>query len=155
MPSLPTLGTMPTLRVALVTAGAVASLLSAGKAVAQNGSIQATATVLGRPLSLLDVSRTAVPGELRMRIDGCGAGAITVDSRDAGGALRRNTRLALPASAGCGVRSVAVQLSVPTNATEAFLVSLEQSSGMVSPSFAQFVVPAAVAFTGIGSTLGY
>lgn len=146
---------MPSLRVAVVTAGAVVCLLSPVRAVAQNGSILATASVLARPLSLVDVSRTAVPGELLLRIEGCGSGAITVDSRDVGGASRRTARLTLRAADGCGVRSVAVQLALPSTATEAFLFSLEQSHALLSPSFAQFVVPAAVAMTGSRSTLGY
>lgn len=145
---------MPSLLRVLASVSA-ALCLSAATATAQNGSILASARVLPRPLSLMDVARSAVPGELQLRIEGCGSGAVTVDSRLSGGTVRRDLRLALPATSACGPRTVAVRLVPPSAAVTDFVVSLEQSDAMLSPSFAQFVVPATRVASNLRSTLGY
>jgi hypothetical protein len=108
-------------------------------AIAQSGSITATATVLPRPLSILDVSRTAVPGEFRVRIDGCARGALTVDARGASASVR-TARHVIEAGGTCGVRTVAIRLTAAAQGTIDYLVSLEQSDAWQAPSFAQFVV---------------
>jgi hypothetical protein len=138
-----------------LVASAALCLLLPATAAAQQSTIVATATVRARPLSLLDVSRTALPGELRVRIAGCGAGALTVDARSLGGALLRTARLTIAASTECGTRSLTVLLPNPASSASEFLVSLEQSDAMLSPSFSQFVVPAAVVATGLRGALSY
>ncbi|MDZ7631887.1 MAG: hypothetical protein U5K74_11235 [Gemmatimonadaceae bacterium] len=125
-------------------------------AAAQNGSIVASATVRPRPLTLLGVARTATPGELRLRIDGCGSGSISVDSRMAGGATVRTVQVPLTAASGCGERSVTLSLAQHGGVGPGtFVVSLAQADAMLSPSFAQFVVPAASLESGPRTNLGY
>jgi hypothetical protein len=138
-----------------LVASAALCLLLPGTAAAQQSTIVASATVRARPLSLLDVSRTTLPGELRVRIAGCGTGALTVDARGLRGALLRTARHTITASAACGTRSHTVQLPDPASSATEFLVSLEQSDAMLSPSFSQFVVPAAAVASGLRGALGY
>jgi len=123
-------------------------------ALAQNGSVAVTAMVQSLPLSVVDVTRTAVPGELLVRVAGCGAGAMTVDARTASGTIR-TARLALPATGACPTRDIRVQLSEPSMTAIEFLVSLDQSDRLLAPSFSQFVVPASVARHGSRSSLAY
>ncbi len=144
---------MPRLHFALPLASAALCALLPATAQAQNSSVTASATVLPRPLVLVGVARTSVPGELRIRIDGCGNGALTVDSRKVNTTLR-TARVVLAATGVCGARDVTLQLTAGANTLD-FLVSLEQSDALVSPSFAQIVIPAAQAFAGARSTLGY
>ncbi len=106
---------------------------------AQSGTIVATATVLSRPLSIRDASRTAVPGELRVRVEGCTRGALTVDARTATGSIRTATHL-IDGGGHCGLRTIAVQLTAAVPGTLEYLVSLEQTDALQAPSFAQFVV---------------
>ena len=119
---------------------------------AQNASIAVSATVQSRPLTLLGAFRTDVPGELVVRLDGCGNGAIAVDERTAT-ATRRSSRVVLDASASCTARSVTLHLPTAAIGASSFLVTLEQSDALLSPSFAQFVVPATNA--GTRTTLAY
>jgi hypothetical protein len=121
---------------------------------AQAGSIIATARVLPRPLSLVDASRTAVPGELRVRVDGCASGALTVDARGDRSVVR-TARVVLEASTGCAIRTLSIQLTRAPADTRDFLVSLEQSDAMLSPSFAQFIVPASAALGTTRAALAY
>lgn len=150
---LPTLPVMPRLHPVPWLVSAALCTLPLATAQAQSSSIMTSATVLPRPLVLVGVSRTAVPGELRVRIDGCGNGALTVDTRSASTTLR-TSRVQLSAHDTCGARDVTVQLTAAANTLD-FLVSLEQSDTLVSPSFAQIVIPAARAIAGARSTLGY
>ena len=151
--SLPTLKVMPSFRVPLLS-GAIALLWLPTAARAQNGSTAVTARVQALPLSVVDVTRTAVPGELVVRVAGCGAGAMTVDARTASGTIR-TARLPLPATGGCTTRDVRIHLSEPSTTASEFLVSLEQSDRLLAPSFSQFVVPASVARHGSRSSLAY
>lgn len=138
---LPTLRGMPSLRQTRWLVSAALCAMVPALAHAQDAVITATARVLPRPLSLVDVSRTAVPGELRVRVDGCASGALTVDTRR-DHVVVRTARVVLDASAGCGIRTLSVQLAAATLDTRDYLVSLEQSDAMLSPSFAQVTVPA-------------
>jgi hypothetical protein len=110
---------------------------------AQNSSITVSASVQPRPLTLIDASLTANPGELRIHVDGCGSGALTVDVRSATGA-QRASRAALDATATCMRRSVLLKLPAGIAGVEAFVVTLVQSQSLLSPAFAQFVVPASL-----------
>lgn len=151
--SLPTLSVMLSYRVPMLFSAALSVLLPA-TARAQNAAVAATATVQPLSLAVVNVARTAVPGELLVRVAGCGAGAVTVDARTATGMIRR-TRLPLPATATCTTRDVRVQLSEPATTAFEYLVSLEQSDKLPSPSFSQFVVPASLVRYGATAMLGY
>ena len=134
---------MPCLRRLLpaVSALLIVAMPFAARAQSASSSVVATATVLARPLTLLAMSWTAVPGELRIQLDGCGTGAITVDARTAG-ATTRTSRLSLDASRSCSTRSVAVQLPRGILGAPQYVVTLQQSDALLSPAFAQFTVPA-------------
>lgn len=108
---------------------------------AQEASIFVTATVQARPLTLVDAALTAVPGELRVRFDGCGSGALTMDVRTTEGTQRRS-RAVIEPSTTCTARSVVLRLPANLTGAGAVVVTLEQSQAMISPAFAQFVVPA-------------
>lgn len=151
---LPTLRGMPSHRRTRMLVSAAVCMMVPAIAQAQAGSIIATARVLPRPLSLVDASRTAVPGELRVRVDGCASGALTVDARGAR-AVVRTTRVVLDASSGCGIRTLSIQLATAPADTREYLVSLEQSDAMLSPSFAQFIVPASATLGTARSSLAY
>ncbi len=151
--SLPTLSVMPSFRVPMLFSAALLVCLPT-TARAQNASVAATATVQPLALAVLNVSRTSVPGELLVRVAGCGAGAVTVDVRTATGMIRR-TRLPLTATTTCMPRQVRLQLSEPATAAIEYLVSLEQSDKLPSPSFSQFVVPASLVRYGAAASLSY
>jgi hypothetical protein len=119
---------------------------------AQNASIVVGATVQMRPLTLLAASRTSVPDELVIRLDGCGRGEIAVDARTAT-ATRRTSRVVLEATASCAARIVMLHLPAGARDTLHYVVTLEQSDALLSPAFAQFVVPATVA--GSRATVAY
>lgn len=108
---------------------------------AQNATIPVSATVLPRPLMLVDAALTAVPGELRVRVDGCGSGALSVDVRTAE-STRRSSRAVLESTSICSMRTVTLQLPMAVTGAQAFVVTLEQSQSLISPAFAQFVLPA-------------
>lgn len=108
---------------------------------AQNATIPVNATVLPRPLMLVDAALTAVPGELRVRVDGCGSGALSVDVRTAE-STRRSSRAVLESTSICSMRTVTLQLPMAVTGAQAFVVTLEQSQSLISPAFAQFVLPA-------------
>ena len=131
---------------------AAVALLAPAVVRAQNSSIAISATVQARPLTLLGAFRTAVQGELLVRLDGCGNGAIAVDERTAT-VTRRSSRVVLNASANCTTRMVTLHLPSAAPSVSSFLVTLEQSDALISPSFAQFVVPATNA--GTRTTLAY
>lgn len=113
---------------------------------AQNASIMVSATVQPRPLMLIDAGWTAVPGELRVRVDGCGPGALSVDLRTAA-SVRRMSRSVLESTNGCAMRTVMLQLPTASAGALDFVVTLEQSQSLLSPAFAQFVVPAGTLVT--------
>ncbi len=133
---------MPCLRRLLPVA---AALLAAGapratQAQSASGSAMASATVLVRPLTMLALSWTAA-GELRIQLDGCGTGAITVDARLAG-ATTRAARLPVEAGTECGLRVVIVPLPQRGLDAQEYIVTLQQSDGLLSPAFAQVTLPA-------------
>jgi hypothetical protein len=144
---------MPRFRVPMLFSAALLAWLPA-TARAQNASVAATATVQPLSLAVVDVARTAVPGELLVRVAGCGAGAVTVDARTATGMIRR-TRLPLTATATCMPRDVRLQLAEPATTAIEYLVGLEQSDRLPSPSFSQFVVPAGLVRYGAAPSLSY
>jgi hypothetical protein len=117
------------------------------------GTVVASATVLARPLTLLAMSWTAVPGELRIQLDGCGSGALTVDTHSAS-ATTRTSRLTFDATPGCGSRAVSVQLPRSSDGALEYVVTLQQTDALLSPAFAQFTL-AASTVTGARKTLGY
>jgi hypothetical protein len=107
---------------------------------AQNTGIVASATILARPLSVAGLAWTAVPGELRISVDGCGSGALTVDAQSATGTTRV-TRLVLASTADCRRRNVALQLPVGTaSGPQPYLVTLEHADVRTAPGFVQFSV---------------
>lgn len=108
---------------------------------AQDASIAVSATVQPRPLLLIDVAWTAVPGELRVRVDGCGPGALSVDLRTAE-SVRRTSRSVLESTSLCAMRTVLLQLPSAVSGALEFVVTLEQTQSLISPAFTQFVVPA-------------
>jgi hypothetical protein len=108
---------------------------------AQSGTIGATATVLPRPLSIRDVVRTATPDEVLVLVDGCARGALTVDARTNTSTVRTARHLLAPGDR-CGIRSVTIQLSSAEPGTVEYVISLQQSDALQSPSFAQIVVSA-------------
>lgn len=123
---------------------------------AQDGSVAATATVIGRPLMLRTVAATARPALLRVRLDGCGSGAIIVEARDADGQVARSSRVQVEASATCAARDILLPLLRGDDAgVTQFEVSLSHSNALVSPAFQQFVVTTAAAGAGAGHTLIY
>ena len=113
---------------------------------AQNASITVSATVQPRPLMVVDAALTAVPGELRVRVDGCGSGALSVDVRTAE-STHRSARAVLERTSVCDTRTVMLQLPTAVTGAQAFVVTLEQSQSLISPAFAQFVVPASLVST--------
>ena len=117
------------------------------------GSVVASATVLARPLTLLAMSWTAVPGELRIQLDGCGSGALTVDTHSAS-STTRSSRHTLDSTLDCGSRAVSVQLPRSIEGALEYIVTLQQSDALLSPAFAQFTL-AASTVTGARKTLGY
>jgi hypothetical protein len=119
----------------------VGAVLSPASAEAQNSTIAVTATVLPRPLMLQGALRTGVPGELLIQLDGCGAGAITVDTRNST-TTRRASRMVLNPGAACTARTVTVKLPASVDALS-YLVTLERSDALISPVFAQIVIPVA------------
>jgi hypothetical protein len=119
------------------------AILSPAVSAAQNSSIAVTATVLPRPLTLQGATRSGAPGELLVQLDGCGVGAITIDARNAT-TTRRASRKVLDASTGCTARTVTVKLPADADAVS-YVVTLERSDAVISPVFAQIVIPAAAA----------
>jgi hypothetical protein len=126
---------------AIASLGAFIAAAAPCTARAQSGTIMATATVLPRPLSIRDVARSAVPGELHIRIEGCARGAVTVDARNAT-TTTRTARYVIESGGPCGLRTLTVHLSAPVGGVVEYLVSLEQLEAVNSPSFSQFVVSA-------------
>lgn len=118
----------------------------------QNASIAATATVQARPLTLLGAALTSVRGELRVRVDGCGSGALAVDVRTGDGTLRAS-RSVVHGTSACATREVTLQLPTDAPGALAYIVTLEQSHALMSPAFAQFVVP--LSALGPRTTLAY
>ena len=118
----------------------------------QNASIAATATVQARPLTLLGAALTSVRGELRVRVDGCGSGALAVDVRTGDG-THRASRSVVHGTSACATREVTLQLPTDAPGALAYIVTLEQSHALMSPAFAQFVVP--LSALGPRTTLGY
>lgn len=118
----------------------------------QNASIAATATVQARPLTLLGAALTSVRGELRVRVDGCGSGALAVDVRT-GEATHRASRAVVHSTSACTTREVTLQLPTDVPGALAYVVTLEQSHALMSPAFAQFVVP--LSALGPRTTLAY
>jgi hypothetical protein len=135
-------------------ASALALLVPASVAGAQQGSVAVTATVRALPLSLVDVRRTAVPGELLVRVVGCGEGALTVDARTAVGTIR-TVRLPLPASSGCSMRDASIHLADLSMTASEYLVSLDHSDRLLAPSFSQFVIPAGIVRPGARASVAY
>ena len=129
----------------------VGTVLTPAATRAQNSSIAVTATVLPRPLTLQGAMRTGVPGELLVGLAGCGTGAITIDARNAT-ATRRASRLVLDGSSGCAARAVTVRLPSDPDAVS-YLVTLQQSNALISPVFAQILIPAAA--SGPRASLAY
>ena len=117
------------------------SLLTSPVVQAQNASIAATATVLARPLTMYGAMRSSIAGELLVRLDGCGTGAITIDAQSGTG-TRRASRMVLDTRSGCHARTVSLPLPAGRGAVS-YLVTLEQTNALISPVFAQVVVPAA------------
>jgi hypothetical protein len=128
-------------RTSWVALSASVAMLLPAALLAQNASIAVSATVRARPLTLLSAARTTVPGELLVKFDGCGGGAIAVDTHTAT-ATRRTSRVVLAATTNCTARTVALQLPSDAAGTVSWVVTLEQSDTLLSPAFAQFVVPA-------------
>ncbi len=124
----------------------VLAVATPAPAYAQNATIPVSATVLPRPLMLVDAALTAVPGELRVRIEGCGSGALSVDVRTAE-STRRASRAVLESTNICTTRTVLVQLPTAVTGAQDFVVTLEQSQSLISPAFAQFVIPAGTVAT--------
>jgi hypothetical protein len=129
-----------------------ALLLLPGVALGQNAGIVATATVQPRPLTLRGVALTAVPGELRVRLDGCGSGALAVDVRTVTG-TRQTSRAILAATPQCSTRDVTLQLPTNVAGAQAWVVTLQQSDALISPSFAQLILP--VTALGARASLGF
>jgi hypothetical protein len=139
---LPTLCVMIRFRAPAVL-GAFALLCLPKGSGAQQGAVTVTATVQPLPLSLVDVRSTALPGELRVRVVGCGEGALTVDAITTAGPIRTD-RVTVPASGNCSARDVSIQLAGTTSDVADYLVSLDHSNRLLAPSFSQFVVSASV-----------
>lgn len=115
---------------------------------AQQGSIVTTATVVARPLMLRAVEHDVVPGRLRVTVDGCGTGALTVHARAIAGLAVRLTQQVITASARCERQEFLVTLtSEPTSGTESWDVALVQGDGLLAPAVSQFVISAAATRT--------
>lgn len=152
---LPTLGVMRPPRYPLLVASTLLIVAAprAMRAQSNTAGVMASAVVLSRPLSLRTMAWTGVPGELRIQLDGCGSGALTVDAR-AGASLTRFSRLPLDASGGCGPRAVTVHLPLRTPDAEEYIVTLQHFDALHSAAFAQFALPA-TAVTRTRTTVGY
>ena len=150
----PTLGGMSThRRTSWLTRSALLLGMPAAL-LAQHGSITATATVLPRPLSLIAVERTTSPGELLVRVVGCAAGTLTVDTRTEV-TLQRSARVAIGAGRDCGPRSIPLTVAAGASTPLEFIVSLEQSDALLAPSVTQVVIPATVSRRTTRSALAY
>lgn len=142
------------LRSLRVTTLLLASVAVPCAAQAQHGAIVASATVIARGLTLRTVTAHADPALLRLRVDGCGAGVISIDARHADGQVTRVSRVQVDASPGCTERDVMLPLLRRDDQGVAFFdVTLSQTNALVSPAFQQFVVAAAATRAGAGSTL--
>ena len=152
---LPTLSAMPSFRRLLPATAALllVAVPRATQAQSASSTVMASATVLARPLTLLAMAWTAVPGELRIQLDGCGSGALTVDAHSAS-TTTRTSRLALDATTGCGMRAVTVQLPRSIQGAQEYVVTLQQSDALLSPAFAQFTLPAS-AVRATRASVGY
>ena len=116
--------------------------------VAQHAGIIASATILARPLTVAGLAWTAVPGELRISVDGCGSGALTVDAQTAIGTTRV-TRVVVASTDECRQRTVALQLPVDAlSGQQPYLVTLEHADVRTAPGFVQFRVFASTQPTG-------
>lgn len=146
---------MPPFCRALLVASVLLPVATPRVTQAQNsaGSIAISATVMARPLTLLAMAWTAVPGELRIQLDGCGSGALTVDARTAGSSTRTSQQ-PLDATTGCGTRSVTVHLPLGIQGAQEYIVTLQQADALLSPAFAQFTLPAS-AVAGARTTVGF
>ncbi len=151
--SLPTLSVMTRFRAQLL-ASASALLCLPMVTWAQQASVTATATVQPLPLSLVAVRRTAVPGQLVVRIVGCGQGALTVDTRTPAGTIR-TARHPIRPSSGCAARDVDIQLAEASTGTGEYLVSLDHSDRLLAPSVSQFVIPASAAWPRAQTSVAY
>jgi hypothetical protein len=149
---LPTLRVMPRSRRSLLVPCLLLGMMAPRTVLAQNASVMATATVLARPLTILGLALTAVPGELQVRLDGCGTGALTVDARLQGDPVR-TSRTTVSATPACGPRSQVVALPIALTTAVEYIVTLEQSNALLSPSFSQVTLAARA--TTPRTTLGY
>jgi hypothetical protein len=134
----------------------LAAMLSPREVRGQQGSIIATARVVGRPLSLRTVTSTADGRELHVGIDGNGPGSITVDGRRADGTLVRIAQRELTGTGNTGRRDMLLPLIHGDSATILhFEVRLSQSDALLAPSLSQVIIRAAATRTGNRSALLY
>jgi hypothetical protein len=143
---------MPRFRRSLLVPCLLFGMAAPRTVLAQNASVMATATVLARPLTILGLALTAVPGELQVRLDGCGTGALTVDARTQGDPVR-TSRAAVTATPACGPRTQMVNLPIALTTAVEYIVTLEQSNALLSPSFSQVTLAARA--TSPRTTLAY
>lgn len=124
-------------------AGALALVCAMSSTVsAQQAAIITTATVQGRPLVLQSVSvvRGTQGPRLRIRVDGCGAGTISVTtgtttSARADAGTRRDHALQ-PDTPGCAPRDLLLDVLDDAGLQE-LVVTLRQDDRFGTPAFAQ------------------
>ncbi|MES3034993.1 MAG: hypothetical protein V4813_13425 [Gemmatimonadota bacterium] len=131
----------------LRSAGAIAGLtllcVAAARPASAQSTIVATATVVGRPLMLRGVTIVGEPATLRVMVDGCGRGALTVDGRSPVAGMTRVHRQLVPASPRCERRELLVTLPSALRGDEAaWEVALVQDDGLLAPSVSQIVLSA-------------
>jgi hypothetical protein len=138
----------------LVALGAVLSTAPALAAQSASGEILVSAQVSARPLSIVGVSRTALPGTLLVTVAGCGTGTLSVDAQ-APTQARRTATVRLEVTDACAPRPVLLTLAADRPDVASYLITLEQSTAMLSPAFTQFVVPASAGLTKAPGSVGF
>ncbi len=129
----------------LVTSALMALSAAAlpGVAYAQDVTIAATARVVPRPLTVLDIARSAVPGELRVLFSGGGRGTVTIEARTVDARVYRAARADLDPTTDGRRRAVTLRLSGDDAQVREYLLTLEQSDAVLAPAVVQIMIPAA------------
>lgn len=109
----------------------------------QNATVAATARVVPRPLTILDIVRTAVPGELRVQFAGGGSGTVTIEARTLDARVYRAARANLDPTSDGSHRAVTLRLTGDNAQVREYLLTLEQSDAVLAPAVLQIVIPAA------------
>ena len=108
---------------------------------AQESSVVASATVVGRPLTIRQVAGTVSGLVLRVQLEGCGGGALTIDARHSDLRERRVANQTVTPGVDCRFRDFLLPLGADSADVTEYVVSLSQPNALLAPAVSQIVVP--------------